>query len=221
MKRANKRPRRGPKRGRGLQRQGGVYNVVARSSPANAPPFPRELSCKLYVENYDTIDSSTAQRTVIPLLEFLSRTPGKALQLYQLYNLCKITKIVVQFNIAQYGLNPFLFIGAVVPYSDALTISPADLGAQSGRKHRVIPLATRQTITFVLPAEWYFGNILQTSQYWINQTQAISASPVSTEEPSLCVLIQHPTGKQMQYVWDYTIEFCCQFFDEKSPSGAP
>jgi hypothetical protein len=178
-----------------------------------APKFPKEFSVALRCEEYSTVSTSTIQRMIVPLFEFLGRNPANLVQMYNMYEFAKITAITFHIDLATSTTTPFLIVGGVLPYSASSTVAPSDLAGQADSKARLASVFQKTRISWTLPAEKYLGNVLQSSQFWINKAQSLSSTPVSVEEPTFVLVTQHPTGATMDYIYQTVITYHCQFFE--------
>jgi hypothetical protein len=206
--------KRARKNNKGLQSNGAMYNYKTVSAPVHAPLFPTETSVALKWYDNGFVSSGVQQRIVLPIVEMLSHKPQKLDQYFQMYTFYKLTAISVKLKLASTSTgNPFLVTGGVLPYAGSTSITSFDLANVANARNDVVALGTKTVMSWDLGVERYLGNVFQTSQFWIDEAQSASTSPVSQEEPALCIVIQHPTGKEMQYVFELMVTYHCQFFD--------
>jgi hypothetical protein len=209
----NQRKNRRPKN-KGLLHQSSPYAHKALSAPAHAPQFPTEASVALHYFDTNWVSTGIQQRIIVPLVEMLGLKPQKLDQYFGMYTFYKLTAVAVKMSFCSAsGGNPFVVVGGVLPYAGATSVSQFDLANIAGAKCRAVPMAAETRMNWDLPTEKYLGNVFQTSQFWIDQAQSASTSPVSQEEPVFCLVVQHPSGKEMQYVYDLRVTFHCEFFN--------
>jgi hypothetical protein len=178
--------------------------------------MPLEFSVSLKTTFLNTGTALAAPTQLLfPLVEFYGYNPQYMAQLYTLYRYAKITALSVRHTIINTGTPPVEFAIGVLPATEITGASPRNLSETPGGRFRLIgPVSgtCRSTLTALYPVEKYLGNVDQTSEYWVNSTQAANTVVINVNEPCHAVAI-NGSSSPFSYVLDSEITWHCQFFD--------
>jgi hypothetical protein len=138
-------------------------------------------------------------------------------QLYSLYKYAKITGLTVIHKITNNSTNPLAWAIGVIPFNEfTVGFAPQTLSETPRGKLRIVGPSTGTCVSSLsdtYSAETMYGQPVQSSQYWIDATQAASTIPVSTLEPTHVVSITQAVGGTYSYYLETRLEYHVQFFD--------
>lgn len=183
----------------------------------------KELSVALSFYNSTTLVGSPGTvKSLIGIVEFLGSRPLYTTQMYAIYKYCRVTAVTLQATFVNTGAVPVNMCIAVMPYSAASTATNVQMIEKPGSIRKFISQTgglDRASIQRTASAQDWFGNPYFTKDYWIDNTQSSSSTPLDVNEPIFVLGVSDLAGAGLvtgQLTWKIT--FQCQFFDLQLPA---
>jgi hypothetical protein len=218
-RRVRRKPKNRTRNSRGLQSQGLAYNYAVKAGPIRAPPLPKEFSVHLD-EFYSRTSNATAdlEKITLGMLEYLNRLPMFATEFYTLYKYCRITAVEIQLELSNIGASSIQFVVGHCPYEDVSSMTVSKLSQLPGSTRRTVSAKggmDRATINKFFNVQQLIGNPAYDKTYWVDATQAVSATPIDVKEPVIVLLIDNSTTGTTDFQYDVVgrIRYHIQWFD--------
>lgn len=108
-------------------------------------------------------------------------------------------------------------MGVVLPADEASAASVAQVAEKPGCKRKLVSVQggmDRASISYNADGQTMFGNPFYTKDYWVDETQANSTTPLDQYEPVFALIVTPVlAGSTVQCVVTCKIEYHIQFFD--------
>jgi hypothetical protein len=184
--------------------------------------MPKEFSVSLVNRQNLTIAAPIAvpTRNFFGLLEYLGKRPLYCQQFYAMYKYSRVLSVNYHFELTNLTTNPFEVAFAIIPLSDGGTISLEQVIEKPGSVRRVVSGIggmDRATLQKFAVAQDWMGNPYNTRDYWINEAQSSSGTPLDSDEPGGVLMIQALTGT-LSYTLVTKITYNIQYFDLEIPA---
>ena len=164
---------------------GHVYSTIPLAIP---PTMPKEFSVSLIARTISSgTDQSTTAITRLGLIEFLGNRPLYLNELYAMYKYCRVTSAHYRFEIVNLGSASIQVAAGVVADSDFSTLSVSKIIEKPQSIQKIVSAkggVDRAVMQARYNPQQWVGNPYYTKDYWINQTQSSSSTPLDADELS-------------------------------------
>jgi hypothetical protein len=193
------------------------YSYLVNNGPSRSPPMPKELSVALVNRQNLSVSVPVAgpTRNIFGLLEYLGKRPLYLREFYTMYKFSRVLSVDYHFELINLTAVPFEVGFAILPTSDAGTISLEQVIEKPGSVRRAVSAIggmDRITLQKRAVAQDWMGNPYNTRDYWVTEAQSASGTPLDADEPAGVLVIQGLTGT-VAYSLVTKITYHVQFFD--------
>jgi len=181
--------RRKGKKGKGSKGKRRANQLQAISSGAIARPFPATFRVRQTYSNGETFTSST--KVIRGLSEFLAKPPMYYNYMYGIYKYCRVLAVELEVLWNSTGTDSMRVAIGRVPYSDISGITYSQFSEMPETQIALLSAKggmdkVTQIRTFV--ARNAIGQALTDHSYWVNSAQAISTTPLHTDDYALLIM---------------------------------